>query len=182
MNLNMFFGLYMLVFSIAMFFVWYFIYFNKKNKDKRCSEKTIGKVIRYSTANYNDIHLPVVEYYVNSKRYTVVGPKFKLVTQKKVMNSLSDEGSVITSNLTNKDNLPDSLKYKIYSNGIINIKKIPLYDLYPIDGDATVYYNPAKPKESYVQRYIKPSKFLNFIFILGIIFLLVALYLLLFKS
>lgn len=179
MDLNIFFRLFILVFSITMFIVWYFVYFKRKNKEKRCSEKMIGKVIRYSMANYNNVHLPVVEYYVNSKRYTVVGPRFKLITHKKVRNSFYNRESVINSNLTNKDELPDSLKYEYYSNGIVSIQKLPLYDLYPINSEVTVYYNPLKPKESYVQRYIKPSKFLNFILILGVIFLLVSVILLL---
>ena len=181
MDLNIFWGLYILLFSVTMFIVWYFVYLKRKNKEKRCSEKTIGKIIRYSTASYNNVHLPVVEYYVNDKRYTVVGPKFKLITQKKISNFLSNKESIINSNLTNKEKLPNSLKYKTYSNGIINIKKIPLYDLYPINGYATVYYNPLKPKESYVERYIRPSKILNLILLLGIILLLASIYLLFYK-
>ena len=69
----------------------------------------------------------------------------------------------------------DKRSWKIIFYKIINFKKLPLYELYPINSEVDVYYNPSKPKESYVDRNIKSSKLLNLILLGGIIFLIFAL-------
>ena len=163
MKLNIFWCIYILAFSLAMFITWYFIYFKKRNKEKRCLEKTTGVVVRYSNMRYNGIRLPVVQYSANNREYTVVGPKFRWIIIKKINNPLNNSKSEIISNLTTKESLPEVLKISLYNSQIINFKKLPLYD------------NPSKPKESYVDRNIKSSKLLNLILLGGIIFLIFAL-------
>lgn len=175
MKLNIFWCIYILAFSLAMFITWYFIYFKKRNKEKRCLEKTTGVVVRYSNMRYNGIRLPVVQYSANNREYTVVGPKFRWIIIKKINNPLNNSKSEIISNLTTKESLPEVLKISLYNSQIINFKKLPLYELYPINSEVDVYYNPSKPKESYIDRNIKPSKLLNLILLGGIIFLIFAL-------
>ena len=152
-----------------------FYLFKKRNKEKRCLEKTTGVVVRYSNMRYNGIRLPVVQYSANNREYTVVGPKFRWIIIKKINNPLNNSKSEIISNLTTKESLPEVLKISLYNSQIINFKKLPLYELYPINSEVDVYYNPSKPKESYVDRNIKSSKLLNLILLGGIIFLIFAL-------
>lgn len=177
MNLNIFWSIYILTFSLAMLIIWYFTYFKKRNKEKRYLEKTTGIVIRYSNTRYNGIRLPVVQYIVDNKKYKVVGPKFRWIVVKKINNPLNNSKNEIISNLTTKKSLPEILKISLYNNQIINFKRLPLYELYPVNSEVEVYYNPSKPKESYVERNIKPSKLLNLILLGGIILMIFSLYL-----
>lgn len=177
MNLNIFWSIYILTFSLAMLIIWYFTYFKKRNKEKRCLEKTTGIVIRYSNTRYNGIRLPVVQYIVDNKKYKVVGPKFRWIVVKKINNPLNNSKNEIISNLTTKKSLPEILKISLYNNQIINFKRLSIYELYPVNSEVEVYYNPSKPKESYVERNIKPSKLLNLILLGGIILMIFSLYL-----
>lgn len=173
---NISWGLYMLVWSIVILLVWYFLSY-KKIKDKgKCTEKTVGKIIGYSKVLYNDIGLPVVEYSVGNISYKVVGPKFKATIVKTISTPFNKTESQIESNLTTRDDLPDTLKLKVECNSNINITKSPLLDLYPIGSEVDVYYNPIKPKMAYVQRAVKPLWFVNAFLFIGIISLALSLY------
>lgn len=176
MNWNIFWGLYTLAFAAATLLVWYFFSYKKRKVEVKCTEKTIGKVIRYSRGLYNDIHLPVVEYSVDNISYKVVGPKFKGTIKKTISNPFNNAESEIESNLTTRDNLPETLKLNIKKNTIVSITKSPLFKLYPIGSEVEVYYNPNKPKMSYVQRFIKPIWILNASLFIGIILLVLSLY------
>lgn len=176
MNLNIFWGLYMLIFAVGMVLVWYFLSYKKRKIEVKCTEKTSGKIIRYSRMLYNNISLPVVEYSVNNVSYEVVGPKFKGSIIKTISNPFNNVKSEIESNLTTRDNLPEVLKLNIKENAIISITKSPLFDLYPIGSEVEVYYNPNKPKMAYVQRFVKPIWILNACLFIGILFLVLGLF------
>lgn len=176
MNWNLFWGLYILVFSIATITTWYFLYFKRKNKENRCNEKVIGKVTKYSNIRYNDIRLPVVEYSINNQKYKAVGPHFRGIIKTSIKLMTHKIGDTYKSNLTTREDLPEVLKLHVGQNGIMNYGISPLLDLYPIGSDVEIYYNPNNPKDSYVQRFIKPSKWLNLLLILGIILLILAIY------
>ncbi len=62
--------------------------------------------------------------------------------------------SALETNITSKENLPDVLKVKVHRNSIASITHSPLMDLYPVGTQVDIYYNPEKPKVSYVQRYV----------------------------
>ena len=171
------FGLMDLGFAIFIYFMFnYFILSNYRNA-KRCTEKTEGVIIRYSYALYNGISLPVVEYTVNGNQYKVVGPKF----QRAISNSVSTPlGSIVSD--VKMDNfedgeIPQVLRYKIYRNSFISITKSPLEEYFPVGSKVAVYYDPKKPKYSYVARPLKPGRY-AWLFKLSIylfVFLMVAL-------
>ena len=176
MNWNIFWGLYTLAFAIGILLVWYFLSYKKKKVEVKCTEKTSGKIIRYSRVLYNNISLPVVEYSVDNISYEVVGPKFKGTVIKTISNPFNNAESEIESNLTTRDKLPEILKLNIKRNSIASITKSPLFDLYPIGSEVEVYYNPNKPKMSYVQRFVKPIWILNASLFIGIVLLALSLY------
>ena len=120
MNWNLFWGLYILVFSIATITTWYFLYFKRKNKENRCNEKIIGKVTKYSNIRYNDIRLPVVEYSINNQKYKAVGPHFRGIIKTNIKLMTHKIGETYKSNLTTKENLPEVLKLHVGQNGIMN--------------------------------------------------------------
>lgn len=152
--MNVFWCIYCLAFSIAGFVMLYFMGIRNISKEKRCSEKTVGKVIRYSIIYYNDVRLPVVEYFVGEHKYTVVGPKFKGIIKKFVHNPFNGKKREMSNNLTTRENLPDVLRVSCYNNSVYNYEVSPLVPLYPIGSEVVVYYNPNKPKDAFVQRYV----------------------------
>lgn len=171
------FGLMDLGFAIFIYFMFdYFILSNYRNA-KRCTEKTEGVIVRYSYALYNGISLPVVEYTVNGNQYKVVGPKF----QRAISNTVSTPlGSIVSD--VKMDNFEDGeiaqvLRYKIYRNSFISLTKSPLMERFPIGGKVTIYYDPKKPKYSYVERPLKPGRFawLTRCSVYFLVFLMVAL-------
>ena len=153
------FGLMDLGFAVFTYFMFdYFILSNYRNA-KRCNEKTDGVIIRYSYALYNGISLPVVEYTVDGSQYKVLGPKFI----KAISNTISTPlGSIVSDvKMDNFENgeIPQVLRYKIYRNSFISLTKSPLMERFPIGGKVAVYYDPKKPKHSYVERPLKPGPY-----------------------
>lgn len=179
MNWNIFWGCYVMAFAIAMYLVWYFLYFRKRNFAEKCTCRIEGEVARYSMAQYNGFSLPVVEYWVNGELYKVVGPKFKGSVVKSLSTPFSNvETQIKQTNLNTREDLPDVLKVSMVRNSVNSITYSPLLELYPIGSTATVYYNPDKPKMAYVQRYVALNKWwLHLILAGGIIFTAIALYL-----
>lgn len=169
MNMNLFWGFYLLAFAIALLIVWYFyVYKNNKIGDK-CIKSTTGEIIRYSAVLYNKVSLPVVQYEVDGKKYEVVGPKFSGCIIFKVSTPISNINSNVKSNLTTREELPNVLKLFVQRNSIASITSDPLFELYPIGSTVSVYYNPTKPKMAYVQRFLKRSKIFNLVLLLSII-------------
>lgn len=176
MNMNVFWGIYVLVFGIGTLIVWYFFSPKKKQMKKKCTMKITGKIISYSNVLYGGISLPVVSYAVNNVVYKVVGPKFKSYVVKTISNPFNKVESSIESNLTTREELPQTLKMTIRRNGLVSFTKSPLQDLYPVGSDVDVYYNPSNPKMSYVQRYVKPLRFVDAFLFIGIILVALSLF------
>ena len=93
---------------------------------------------------------------------------------KTVTNNFSDNDSAITSNLNESKELPETLIINIVNNGFVNYRKNPLTTLYKVGSEVNVFYNPSNPHESYVERFIKPSKVYNLILIFSLISLIGA--------
>lgn len=171
------FGLMDLGFAIFIYFMFdYFILSNYRNA-KRCTEKTKGVIVRYSYALYNGISLPVVEYTVNGNQYKVVGPKFQRAISNTVSTPLGSIVSDVKIDNFEDGEIPQVLRYKIYRNSFISLTKSPLMERFPIGGKVTIYYDPKKPKYSYVERPLKPGRFawLTRCSVYFLVFLMVAL-------
>lgn len=175
MNWNIFWGLYTLAFAVAALLVWYFLYYRKKNYTELCSIKTTGTIIRYSAVQYNDVSLPVAEYTANGHTYTVVGPKFSATVTKSFSSPFHRAKTDVASNLTTRENLPNVLKLNLKNNSVAGLTESPLLELYPIGSEVDVFYNPAKPKMAYVQRFVRPHKGLyTVILLIGVVLLATA--------
>lgn len=171
------FGLMDLGFAVFTYFMFdYFILSNYRNA-KRCTEKTEGVIVRYSYALYNGISLPVVEYTVNGNQYKVVGPKFQRAISNTVSTPLGSIVSDVKMDNFEDGEIPQVLRYKIYRNSFISLTKSPLMERFPIGGKVTIYYDPKKPKYSYVERHLKPGRFtwLTRCSVYFLVFLMVAL-------
>jgi len=173
MNWNLFWGIYVLAFSVAAILIWYFLAYKKRDMKKKCISTTNGKVVGYSKVTYNHIKLPVVEYTVDGKNYNVIGPKFKGVVIKSFAMPFYKGNDDIDSNITTIEQLPEVLQINLKDNALNNIEN-PLIKLYPVGSEVTIFYNPSNPKMSYVQRYIDIGWAYNLILFLGIVFLILG--------
>ncbi len=157
MNWNLFWSLYIFAFSVPIWIIFYFLGIRKLNKGKRCTEHTVGIVKGLSAIRCGDVPLPLIQYEVDGKTYKVTGPMFKSASYISVSTPFQPIEAMIESNLTTREDLPLSLVIKSHTNSFARAETTPLFKLYPIGSEADVYYNPKKPKESYVQRYIPAS-------------------------
>ena len=170
-------GLMILGFAAFTYFMFDFFIFNNYRNAKRCTQKTEGLIIRYSYALYNGISLPVVEYTVDGNQYKVVGPKFRSAISNTISTPLGSIVSDVKMDNIEGDDIPQVLRYKIYRNSFISLTKSPLMERFPIGEKVTVYYDPKKPKHSYVERPLKPGRYawLTKCSVYFLVFLMVAL-------
>ena len=150
----------MLAFAAFTYFMYSKLVFSGYLDDKKCTEKTEGKIIRYSNVLYNDVSLPVVEYTVDGNQYKVVGPRFLSSVSKTVATPLNSVVSEVKLEGFDNGEIPQVLRYQVRRNSFISVTKSPLMERFPIGGKVTVYYDPNKPKLSYVERPLKPGRFL----------------------
>ena len=154
------FGCMMLAFAAFTYFMYSKLVFSGYLDDKKCTEKTEGKIIRYSNVLYNDVSLPVVEYTVDGNQYKVVGPRFLSSVSKTVATPLNSVVSEVKLEGFDNGEIPQVLRYQVRRNSFISVTKSPLMERFPIGGKVTVYYDPNKPKLPYVERPLKPGRFL----------------------
>lgn len=156
----LFWGFYTLAFAAALAIVTYAVGWRSRQKGRLCSEMTMGTVVRYSAVRYNGVRLPVVEYVVDGQSYTVAGPKFKAGVTFTASVPVPGLRVKQTSNLNTREDLPDVLVRKqirsSFGNGQAERNQTFLPQLYPVGSQAEVYYDPDKPKRSYVQRHVSP--------------------------
>lgn len=160
MNWNLFWSLYVFAFALACWICFYIWGIRKLKRGRRCSNHTIGIVRGTSAVQYAGVRIPVVEYKVNGRIYKVSGPKFRSSSFVSVTTPFASSTGQMETNLTTRENLPLHLKVRMKKNSFVSVEQSPLFRLYPIGSEADVYYNPAKPKEAFVQRYEGASMWL----------------------
>lgn len=177
-TIKLIFGILLGTGTIVLGLLTYFLGWKKWYISKKaCTEKVQGKVVKYtigSRSKHAPIHLPVVEYVVNGKKYKVVGPKYKAVVEK--------YKSTFTSiNQTDVfDPTEDVLYLELIANSGVSLQTNPFETLFPKESTVDVYYDPKHPKKAYVLRYTS-EKFKFYILLLGTIIVFAMLLLVLFK-
>lgn len=161
MNWNLFWGFYVLAFAVACLIVSYALGYRSTQKEKRCSVKTRGTVVKYTIAQYNGFSLPVVEYTADSNKYTVVGPHFKGGVKKHFSAPWHKITAEQESNIKKGEPLPDFIKVTRKTNSFASVYTSPLMERYPVGSQVDVYYDPRKPKRAYVERYAGTVLFLS---------------------
>ena len=171
------FGLMMLGFAVFTYFMFDFFILSNYRNAKRCTQKTEGVIIRYSYALYNGISLPVVEYTVDGNQYKVVGPKFRSAISNTISSPVGSIVSDVKMDNFEDGEIPQVLRYKIYRNSFISLTKSPLEEYFPVGSRVAVFYDPKKPKHSYVERPLKPGRYawLTKCSVYFLVFLMVAL-------
>lgn len=138
--------------AIVLFVLALYFFTKEKDKQKNCIQKTIGTVFRYSFMD-NDLCLPLVEYFVDGKRY-IGKRKWRSY---KVIRTASIKQSTAESNIEQNT---------LTLRGNAFFMENPMKKLYPIGTQVDVYYNPSKPKENYVQVIEKRASIIGIVLLL----------------
>ena len=169
MNMNFFFSIYILAFTIAVWICIYIFVIRKSGKERRCSKCTTGQVIGWSNVKCGDYYLPKVLYIVDGKNYKTAGPRFRYVKSLSISTSFENIETKYETNVTTRENLPPYLEVKVRKNACVSLSESPLAKLYPAGTKVAVFYNPKKPKDAYVERFEGISKpFSILLFFMGI--------------
>lgn len=159
----------MLSLGAVVLFLIAFIAFSKYLiQEKKCKLKVKGIIRKYTLASRggdsSGVHLPVVFYTVNGKEYKVVGPEYRAykVVSKRTPSSENNEeyreiNQVLVINRT--------------ANSSIGISRNPIQELFPVNSEIDVYYNPDNPKLSYVLRYCNRKWLFWLTFLCGVLVL-----------
>ena len=116
----------------------------RKRRNSLCTEKTIGTYIKHQF-NGNGIFYPKVGYTVDGKSYKV-SKDFRSIVTKSVTG---------LPNAIQEDAWEDEKGRLIVKRGSFVSYSALAEKLWPIGGETTVFYDPNKPKRSYVERPVK---------------------------
>lgn len=134
------------IITFPLFFYYFHVYKREVRIKTLSSSRTEGIVVGYSRSS--EANPPIVEYQVNGKSYrrdldytwvTVISSPFK------------PRWAKATSNLLDKN-------ITIVRNSVFSFTSV-LQDAFPKGSFMTVWYNPEKPNESYVERYCDKDRF-----------------------
>ena len=136
--------------TIVLLFLSFKLFYKYLIQEKRCTSKVKGIIKKYTLStrggNNSGIHLPIVYYNVDGKDYKVVGPEYKTYI------TITKNSPISKNEMEYKEN-NQVLKINRTSNSFMGIYKNPIEELYPINSEIDVYFDPNKPKLSYVLRY-----------------------------
>lgn len=144
-------------FSLVFLIIARIIYRRDRKIKNESTEKTKGKVIKYS---WQQTRAPVVEYWVDQESY-----------QKALYYSYMTEFSspISSVKVSVRDDLLDT-KLRLRKNTVASLNTL-MYDHFSLDSEMTVYYHPDNPKLAYVERYAENYTWLIF-FVLALLFML----------
>ena len=111
-----------------------------KMRNTRCTEKAIGTVVKHKFYGKGNM-CPVIEYSVNGKEYRA-RKKFKGIKTVKISGLLPIKS----------DAYEDEKGWLNVKTGSAANYRVLAEKLWPCGSEMTVYYNPEKPKECYVER------------------------------
>jgi hypothetical protein ELI_1006 len=144
------FGILLSIGSFVLFILAFKLFYKYIIQEKRCTSKVKGITKKYTLATRggenSGIHLPVVHYIVNGKEYKVVGPEYKAY-------KIIAKSSPFGKNEMEYKEENQILKINRTSNSFAGVYNNPIEELYPINSEIDVYYDPSNPKLSYVLRY-----------------------------
>ena len=144
------FGILLSLGAFVLLFLSFMLFYKYLIQEKRCTSKVKGIIKKYtlSTRGGEDsgIHLPIVYYNVYGKEYKVVGPEYKRYI------TISKSSPFSKNEMPYKEN-NQILKINRTSNSFVGIYKNPIEELYPINSEIDVYFDPNNPKLAYVLRY-----------------------------
>lgn len=146
-------------------------FLKQKRLEKNCSNKIVGKVIKYKFLGSNNARSisPVVKYTIDGKEYTAYRHYKKIVsTNKYVLNT--------NEMLGEKDSfyILDDVFY-INTKGFYHNYKSLAEKNWPIQSELTVLYNPKNPKQGFVEKVVTISRTIGMVFLfVGLLFIILS--------
>lgn len=126
---------------------------------RRCTAQTEGTVCRYTIAQYNGVSEPIFRYFVDGtayeRRLCHTGAVYFTAPWLPVKSEISD---------------PMQTSLRVKSNSYVNV--ISLTEQMPVGTRLPVFYDPQKPKRSYVARYAPQARTAALVLTLTAAFLL----------
>ncbi len=162
------FGILLSIGSLVLIFLAYKLFFKYLVQEKKCTAKTKGIVKKYTLSERggdgSGLHLPIVYYEVDDRQYKVVGPEYKkyIITTKENLSSKNELHYEVNN---------DTLIIHKNVNSLIGVHRNPMRELFPLDSEIDVFYDPTNPKLSYVLRYCNQKWGFWLMFITGVIVL-----------
>lgn len=146
------FGILLGVGTLVLAILTYFLGWKKWYvSEKKCTQSVQGEVVGYTLASRSKrvpVHLPIVEYIVDGKKYKVVGPKYQAVSTKRTQSPVTENG------VQEFDPYDSVLRISTLRNSLMSFQGNPLAMVFPKGSKMMVYYNPNRPKEAYALRYL----------------------------
>ena len=172
------FGIFLSAWVLVLFLLAFRVYYKYLVQEKKCTEETVGRVVRYTwtTRGGEDsgVCLPGVAYNVDGKEYRVTGPEYRGYRIQVKKTPLSENSCTSYEK--------DQILYITRTvNSMIGFYKNSMQELYPIHTRLVVFYCPEKPGLAYVLRYCdrKWAFWLTFLAGLSILVILILMLLLL---
>lgn len=126
---------------------------NKKRVIKKCSETTMGRVIKHKVNRRQEgtTIAPVVEFEVDGISYTACR-RYRGVVSLKKTTGLLEKGKVLPSetNFFVSENDWFHITAKGYFHDLGKLAE----EVWPIGSELPVVYNPKKPKQAYVEKVV----------------------------
>lgn len=117
--------------------------------EQRCTCRTNGTVTGYGAVSYGGegsaVHLPAVRYTVEGQVYRVTGPRYRGYVTRTVSTPFAEN----SCRCYEKNGV---LHIERSRNSLIGVSRNPLAEQYPIGTVLPVWFDPQKPKRSYVLR------------------------------
>ena len=133
-----------------------------KKKINRCSQNTLGTIVKYSYLGR--AFAPIAEYCIDGESYEVRRRFRGVIETNKPLSLYNNKGAYVSD----KDFL------HIQRAAITNFESMA-NTLYPLGSKLTVYYNPQKPKEAFLEKLPSKSSVCAFVFIgTGIFYILLG--------
>ena len=147
---------------------------------RKCSEMTTGKVIDYYVKRNGDMGssiAPIVEYSVNGKTYKAYRRYKGIKSVKKIPPKQSGNTEQSTFYISKNDWFCKT------QNGQVANLSFQAKEMWPIDSELPVVYNPDKPKQAYVEKVVGISNIAGivlasagagFVLLAGIVFMIAS--------
>ena len=161
--------------AIVLILVAFKLFYKYMIQEKKCTAKTKGIIRKYSLMGYGGetvgVHLPIVFYTVNGKEYKVKGPEYKSIITKTVASDLTENNN---GYYEKNQSLIIEKKTKLRSaGGSVVVHRNPIREMYPLNSEIDVYYDPNNPKLAYVLRYCNKKWAFWLTFLTAIVVLIV---------
>lgn len=140
------FGVYLGLFGAVLVLLAFALFFKYLFMERLCSCCVDGIVFGYTRASHGGgVHLPKVKYDVEGHEYSITGPRYRGVVEHVVRGPL-------VGNTYHCHEKSGVLYIERTANSFVGIAQNPLAEMYPMGSTLPVWYDPKKPKFSYVLR------------------------------